>query len=149
MPKKALGTVEGTVEFEVVYSVWGGGDKSYAGGIHSEENPSEELLRHLAGAEAAGVVNVLEASDAARAAMSGHVQSQEDGEAAYEAAQNVYDAEGNLVTQGGWELGNVTQFVKDANTRLDDPDLELTEGDRAWLTQGIADANHRIRELSE
>jgi hypothetical protein len=77
------------VKIRVVYSLWGadGFDEPFGGGIHELESLTVAQARSIAGAEAAGVVEVVEATDEERQVLDPHVQSQEDGEAAWQAAQ--------------------------------------------------------------
>lgn len=91
------------MRFEVVHSVWGADDEVFGGGVHEVAKPTNKLLALLAGAEAAGVVVVLEATDAERGKLDKGVQSQDDGEAAYEKAQ----------ADGSWHEGNLAQFELD------------------------------------
>lgn len=108
-----------SIEFRVVgASQWGfstspdGKDARLFGGgtpdakTHVEDFTAKELPL-LAGAEADGVVEIVKAPKAARSALSGHVQSQADGEKAYAEAQ----------ADGRWHYGNVAQHVADVETR--------------------------------
>lgn len=120
------------MQIEVVYTVWGAEDVVFQGGIHelgadecacgvTHGKPDAELLRLIAGAEAAGSVNVLDYGDDERATLDAHVQSQEDGEAALTAAMGdwvppVKDEETGVMLEpgywtGGWHEGNLTQFI--------------------------------------
>jgi hypothetical protein len=83
----------------VVYSSWTADGVRYEGG-EQELALDPELAKLLACAEDAGAVEVLEADDAERALMAGHVQSQEDGEAEYARAQ----------ADGRWQEGNLAQY---------------------------------------
>lgn len=133
------------MRIKVVYSLWGADDVAFTGGVHditvlgdgTDEAPFVSPAV-VGGAEAAGVVEVVEASETERAALDSAVQSQEDGEAAYATAQE----EG-----GGWHEGNLEQFLITAYHELSDPDNEVSEERRAWLEQGIADAEVRRAEL--
>lgn len=119
------------MKIEVVYSTWGVGDEA-SGDAHVFKGGAQEveltpaLAPFIAGGAAAGVCRVLEATDEEQALLDGHVQSQEDGEAAYEAAT----AEG-----GGWREGQLEQFTLDSQARLDSDDAEITHGHRAWLLE--------------
>lgn len=126
--------------FKVVYNTWGADGEAYTGGIHTVEDPTPEFLALLAGAEAVGAVEVID-DHGHRATIDSHVQSQEDGEAANEAA----------VASGDWHIGNLQQFVVGTQARLaaaDDPDQDapLEDWERAKLTTDIADAQAQLAE---
>jgi hypothetical protein len=129
-------------KIEVVYGVWGFGatEDSEAtvldGGLHEDFEVTKENAPYLAAGEAAGAVRIVEVSDAEAKLLDGHVESQEDSEKAYEAAQ----------ADGRWHEGNLTQFVHDTEARLALPDDEanLTAGDRAFLQRGLVDAYERL-----
>lgn len=117
------------MKLEVLHTQWAAEDEVFAGGVHEIEKPTADFLRLVAGAEAAGSVVVLDASDAHRAKLDRHVQSQEDGEAAYAAAQGdwvppVNDENGVMVEAGywtgPWHEANVAQY-----------DLDVMSGARA------------------
>jgi hypothetical protein len=90
------------VKVRVIYSLWGadGFDEPLSGGEHDLGDLTEEQARSVAGAEAGGVLEVLDATKAERALLAPHVQSQEDGEAALAAATE----------SGEWQEGNLAQF---------------------------------------
>lgn len=125
-------------KIEGVYSQWGYGAEGdsegeiLTGGLHEDFEITKENAAHIAGGESAGAVRILEASDAERALLEGHVESQEDSEAAYDAAQK----------DGSWREGHLAQFVADTETRLalSNEEANLTDGDREWLTNGLASA---------
>lgn len=122
---------------KVTYTLLGveGADEPLTGGVHDLEAEgialNDTLIRSIAGAEAAGALEVLEATPEQRAALDSHVQSQEDGEAAYAAA----------VASGEWEQGNLQQFlIYSHDLIVAQPDT----ADRAYLEVGIADAKQRL-----
>lgn len=159
------------MKVRVVYSVWGadGFDRPLAGGDHELEDVTAEQARSIAGAAAAGVVEVLDATDAERALLEGHVESQEDGEAAQAAAMgewidDVRDDDGILVEpgrwSGGWTHGNLTNFVAVQKDRLayDDQvnagtarssDKPLTKGERAEIERQVRIAEATLSNLTE
>src|SRR3954463_6627768 len=92
-----------TVSIEVLTAQWAADDDVYTGGVHADVKITKKNAPLFAGAEAAGVIVVLDATDDTRALLAGHVQSQEDGEAEYERAQQ----------DGRWSEGNVAQFDLD------------------------------------
>jgi hypothetical protein len=132
------------MKINVVYSLWGADELAFDGGVHdvtvigdgTAESPYLSPAV-VGGAEASGVIEVVEATSEERAALDAAVQSQEDGEAAYAAAQE----------DGSWHEGNLEQFLLTARQELDDPDAELTDERRAALERGIADAEGRRAEL--
>lgn len=88
--------------------------QKFDAGEHEIESPSDELRRHAASAAAAGVLIDVDGHDDA------HVQSQEDGEAAYAEA----------VESGDWAEGNLAQFEIDQAAKA--APLEVVpEGDDA------------------
>jgi hypothetical protein len=101
------------IKFEVLPTVWGADGEEFGGGVHEVAKPTAAFLRLVAGAEAAGTVVVLEASDAHRAKLDSHVQSQEDGEAEYAKAQ----------ADGRWHEGNIEQFDLDVMSGVRTNDL--------------------------
>lgn len=134
-------------KIEVVYGVWGFGATEDSegtvldGGTHDDFEVTAENAPYLAAGESAGVVRILDASDDERGLLEGHVQTQADGEAAYVAAQE----------SGAWREGQLRSFVHDTEHRLSLPDEEanLTVGDRAWLTGGLADAYDELGEADK
>lgn len=127
------------MKIDVVYSTWGVGDEAdgdahvFSGGeqdVNLDEQPY--LAKYLAAGESAGLVRIVEATDAERAKLEGHVESQEDSEAAYAAAQE----------NGSWQEANLRQFTYDTEYRLSlsDEEANLTGEGRTWLTRGLADA---------
>lgn len=129
------------MKIRVIYSQWGadGFDAPLGGGDHDLETVTEEQARSIAGAAAAGVVEVLDATAAEQTLLEPHVQSQEDGEAAFAAAQgewveavyeDVVDKETGLVVgvgsklvepgywTGGWTHGNLISFIAAQKDRL-------------------------------
>jgi hypothetical protein len=134
-------------KIEVVYGVWGFGateDKEATvldGGLHEDFEITAENAPYIAAAaseQAGPVIRILEVSDAEAKLLDGHVESQEDGEAAYEAAQ----------ADGSWHEGNLIGFVHDTEARLalSDDEANLTAGDRAFLRRGLVDAYTRLGE---
>lgn len=115
-----------SMKLDVLRTQWAAEDTVFQGGVHelsSDEcpcglthgKPDADLLRLIAGAEAAGSIVVVDASDAHRAKLDKAVQSQEDGEAAYKAAQPVYDlTTGAILEDGPWREGNLLQHALDA-----------------------------------
>lgn len=94
------------------------------------EEPDAELVRLAAHAHDAGVLEVTEGLDES------HVQSQEDGEAAHEAAQGswverVWNPDGTATPgywSGGWQIGNAAQHdLEQAQERV----VLAREGDDA------------------
>jgi hypothetical protein len=85
---------------EAAHSVVALGDHVLRGGENVLEVTAENAPL-VAGAEAAGTIRVLEATDAERALLDGHVESQEDGEAAYDAA----------VADGRWAEGQAVELA--------------------------------------
>lgn len=146
------------MKIEVVYSIWGVGDdvagdaQVFNGGVQDvrvvessaeyknaggrDASPRAIEARYLAAGEAAGTIVIVEATDAETAQLEGHVESQEDSEAAYEAA----------VEAGTWHEGNLQQFVTQTEERLSlsDEEANLTPGDRHWLTEGLAVAHDTL-----
>lgn len=126
------------MRISVVYSRWGadGFDEPLHGGEHDLEGVTAEQARSIAGAHAAGAVEVLDASPEEEKLLDGHVQTQADGEAALEAAMgdwvdDVYeehlDTAGNVVYRtlsepghwsGPWRRGNLLHFVHAKKERL-------------------------------
>lgn len=84
------------------------------------EDPSPELVRLAAHAHSAGVLDVTEGLDES------HIQTQEEGEAAYAAAQGTWVPESwNLdgtstpgYWSGGWHVGNQAQYALDQAKKL-------------------------------
>lgn len=96
------------MKFGVTISKWGADDAAvFEGGVH-ELDLTPELAPVFAGAAAAGSIEILETTPAEDELLAGHVQSQVDGEAAYEAAQ----------ADGSWQEGNVEQFNLDVAAGL-------------------------------
>lgn len=132
------------MKVRVIYSVWGadGFDEPFGGGVHELEDVTEEQARSIASAAAAGAVEVIDASKAERSLLDGHVQSQEDGEAAYAAAQE----------SGAWQHGNLTDFIATREQRLaeldeHDPERGDTEERRSVLAAHITEARARLAEM--
>ena len=69
----------------VVHSSWACGDAEPISGSQ-EINVTPENAPLIAGAKSAGAIKILDASDSELALLDGHVQTQEDGETAYETA---------------------------------------------------------------
>lgn len=107
--------------FEVLHSQWAADGEVFAGGVHEILKPTPEFLSLLAGAEAAGCVVVLDVSEQHRAKLDKHVQSQEDGEAAYASA----------VASGDWQEGNLQQFELDVAAGIRTDTLEPVGSDAA------------------
>lgn len=97
--------------FTVANEIWLAGEK-YESGEHEIANPSRELMLHAGSAHAAGEVTVTDGLDV------GHVQSQEDAEAALVVAMGdwvppTFGADGVAVPgywTGPWHEGNVAQY---------------------------------------
>lgn len=114
--------------FEVLTTYWGADDEVFTGGVHEVAKPSPDFLRLVAGAEAAGSVVVLEASDQHRAKLDAAVQSQDDGEAAYDAA----------VASGDWHEGNLAQFELDVASGARTDSLEIVQSDVADVAEVLS-----------
>lgn len=125
------------MKLKVVYSQWGadGFDEPLGGGQHDLEDVTEEQARSIAGAAATGVVEVLDATAAEKKLLEGHVQSQEDGEAAFDAAQGewveaVLDDAGALKEpgywSGAWTHGHLSNFMAEQKNRLTHDDAART-----------------------
>lgn len=96
------------MQIEVLTTVWGAGDAEFAGGVH-EVKLTRTIAAIVAGAEAAGTIRVVGETAAERKMLDRHVQSQDDGEAAYEKAQ----------AEGRWQHGNLLQFVTERREQLE------------------------------
>ena len=96
------------MRFRVLHNQWAAENDVFAGGEHDVEKPSASILRLAAGAEAAGSIEILDASDQERSKLDRHVQSQEKAEAAYAKAQ----------ADGSWQYGNLCQFALDREDAL-------------------------------
>lgn len=146
------------MQIEVVYTVWGAEDAVFQGGVHelsagecacgeTHGEPSADLLRLIAGAEATGSINVLDYTDGERSTLDSHVQSQEDGEAALTEAMGEWvppvkdEATGAMLEPGywtgGWHEGNLTQFI----LRLED----LLAADALAKTEPVDERVKRAR----
>lgn len=88
------------MKVDVLHAECGLGDEVLVGGPQDVVVTAENAPL-LAGAAAAGALNIVEASDEERSLLDGHVQAQEDGEAAYAAAQ----------ADGTWREGNELQYA--------------------------------------
>jgi hypothetical protein len=89
------------IVFNVLDSSWSGAGEEFAGGEHTRDNPSAELVAHASAAHHAGAIEVTEGLDKTA------VQSQKQGEQAYAAAQ----------ADGSWREGHVVQVALDAIAR--------------------------------
>ena len=124
------------MKLEVLTAHWAADDNVFEGGVHEDVKLTRKLAPLVAGAEAAGVI-VVTASREERKLLGGHVESQADGEKAYERAQKT----------GRWHHGNLSQFVAGAQDRLayDDTleagaDDKLTDDERATLEAQLEQA---------
>ncbi len=90
------------MKIEVLYSQWGADGQTFAGGIHEIEKPSRTLLKHVAVAEAAGVVKVTASKDE-RSKMGDHVEPDSVSLKIQEKAQ----------AEGDWQVGNLMQHELD------------------------------------
>lgn len=116
------------MKIEVVYSSWSAEDERYDGGVHDDVKVTKGNAPTFAAAEAAGVIVIVEASRAERQLLKAHVQSQEDGEAAYEQMQK----------EGRWQHGNLTQFVQDREASVA-AGKDLPADERAVLELELAE----------
>lgn len=133
------------MKVKVVYSLWAadGFAEPLYGGVHDLEDVTEEQARSIAGARSAGVVEVVEATDDELALLEPHVQSQEDGEAAYAAAQE----------SGRWQHGNLVNFIAERKRKLVHDDAVaakqakgkvLTPAEREAVERQIVEAEERL-----
>lgn len=97
---KAAAKFPDRLAFQVLQGPWSADGGEEFTDYHELDDPSEALLRAAAGAHAAGVIEVTEGL------VHGGVQSQEEGEAAYEAAQ----------ASGDWQVGNELQHRLEQST---------------------------------
>lgn len=103
------------MKLQVPIAQWACEDEVYSGGFH-EVVVTPENAPLIAAAAAAGDVLLWEPSAEEELLLAGHVQSQEDGEAAY----------ADAVASGEWHKANLAQF-----------ELDVENGDRvAELTSG-------------
>lgn len=118
------------MKVRVIYSVWGadGFDEPLHGGEHDLGDLTEEQARSVAGGYYGGALEIVDATKAERALLEPHVQTQEDGEKAYDAA----------VESGDWQEGNLQAHVAVWSERLADPDSGLDDEQRAKLTSDVA-----------
>lgn len=125
------------MKLKVVYMLWGadGFDEPLGGGTHDLEDVTEEQARSIAGAAASGVVEVLEASKAEQKLLDGHVQSQEDGEAAWQAA----------FESGDWHVGNLQNYVATGRARLEG-DGKFEPGEKRRLAESIIQVNAELEQ---
>jgi len=91
------------MKFEVLTTQWATEEETFAGGENEVTSPSASFLKLVGAAESAGTLTVTECTDAEREKLDKSVQSQEDGEAAYAAAQE----------SGEWHEGNLLQHQLD------------------------------------
>lgn len=96
------------MRFRVLHNLWAADHEVFAAGEHEIAKPSASFLRLAAGAEAAGSVEIIDATDEQRGKLDLHVQSQEAGEVAYVQAQE----------DGRWHHGNLSQFVADREDKF-------------------------------
>lgn len=117
----------GEQEVEIVAAI-GDGGVAVAGDAETE-TLAQLPADHLAAGEAAGVVEIVDATDEERALLDGHVQSQEDGERAYLDAQD----------SGDWHEGHHFQWAVDTEHRLmlENDEANLTDGGRDFLTDSL------------
>jgi exosome complex RNA-binding protein Rrp42 (RNase PH superfamily) len=88
---------------EVIHSQFGLGPDVVLVGGSNDVGVTVENAPLLAGAASAGALLIVDATDDERALLAGHVQSQEDGEAAYAEAQ----------ADGRWHEGQAVQHELD------------------------------------
>lgn len=121
------------ITFDVLDSNWCAEETSYPRGEHVVEAPDEDLLRLIASAEAAGAVKVIDADENTAVELATHVQSQEDGETALQAAMGEWiepetNADGTIIEigrwSGDWHEANVAQFDLDVMSGARKPTLE-------------------------
>jgi hypothetical protein len=91
------------VKLEVIPTQWAADGQVFGGGVHEDVKLTRKLAPLVAGAEAAGVVNVLHATRDERALLKGHVETQAESEKAYARAQ----------ADGSWHEGNRAQYDLD------------------------------------
>lgn len=103
------------LEFTVLTGPWTALGEEYADHVGPLEDPDPELVRLAHHAHAAGVL-VVEGADDASLAEHG-VQSQEDGEAAYDAAWR----------DGSWREGHTLQVAYDAVAKAEDDAARAAE----------------------
>lgn len=91
------------MKVKVIYSVWGadGFEEPLHGGEHDLEDLTEEQARSVAGGVAGRALELVDATPEDIELLHPHIQSQEDGEAAYAAAQE----------SGRWNHGNLLGFA--------------------------------------
>lgn len=157
------------MKIEVVYSLWAadGAKQPFQGGVQGPDerselaSPSAKLLRSIAGAEAAGVVRVVEATKDERAKLDRAVQSQKDGERAQAKAMGdphpdlLDDGRENPlagVMSGPWQHGNHADFVAQRRALLKaaatpGSDVVLTKAERAAIERDVAEAEQRLSEM--
>lgn len=124
----------------IVYSVWGaeGFDEPFSGGVQTVE-VTPAFAPILAGAVNARVVELVDPSDELLALLDGHVETQEVSDAAYEEA----------VQSGAWRTGHLQQWITETEQRLalSNEQANLTDGDRAYLQDGLAKAHDELAAL--
>lgn len=108
------------MRFKVINAVWGADGEEFAGGDHDVAKPTVAFLRLVAGAEAAGAIEVLEVTDQERAKLDKHIEPDEKSLERQQAAQH----------DGSWSVGNRAQHVLSmANL------VEYWKGERAKFTE--------------
>ena len=127
-------------QIDVVYSVWGAEDRVFSGGVQDVTIGVDVDAHILAGGVAAGAVRLVDPSDEVLAALEPHVESQEDSEAAYEAA----------VASGAWREGHLQQWIAETEERLalSNDEANLNDNDRKFLAEGVDKAYVELEKIS-
>lgn len=137
------------LRFTVLTSSWAADGQTFLGGPNEVAKPSKELLKLAAGAHAAGDIKISEGFDAK------HVQTQAAGEKALAAAMGKrvepdYNPDGTRDPgrwDGPWYEGHLDQFIRDAEQRLANP--ELDDGTRVYLETGVASAREQLKKIQK